>query len=258
MKKRSLLTFSLVSLVGLVGCNKQASGAAAKCSAAAFDDIVSAQFGLYYVDSYCTAEFPEYQYAEVTFSYSVKFTGYFADVYGENISAKGKFIAIQDLSSYSWSVDPEQEYSEEELALFEEYIGDAPLGVVSWANAAYYDTKLGAYLEELCEANEGYSVSFTTKPSFTLTAKSAGEDQEEIPSEDEEADPEYGDITYTIEQSQAQAYADKYGFCTYSLETYDWKQKGVEVKALNGAISERSEYSVRYFNVEEPEEDLGD
>ena len=267
MKKRSLLALSLVSLVSLVGCGKDGASGAVKCSAATFDDLVSAQFGLYYIDS-DIGDFGDYLYAEVSYSLEQVITGSYLDPEDDpedyNWKLKGKFIAVQDLSSYSWSVDPDQGYTEEELEDYDFALEDAPLGYVSWAAAVYSGMKMGAYYESLCEPTEdpetgelipsGYSVSFTTAPAVTLKYSETEEEPVEIAPAEEGEEPGEGTLVIKSSMTQSMGYADKYGFATYSFESQTQSQSCKEDKSLNGKYSYTAEYKVRYFN---PAEDEG-
>ena len=274
MKKRSLLAISLVSLVGLVGCGKQASGAAAKCSAAAFDDIVSAQMGVMMGDAW-SGDSEKYgpDRAEIKFVMEQKVSGACTEGgYYESYSYKGSFLAVYDSG---WIVDEEQEYSEEDLDLFGYILYETPIGYQSWAYLYQRDAKYGAYLEEQCafinENYEGvdYSVSFTTAPSYTLKFKESGDDiawvypevEDDPETEDiDESEPYEAEVTYTASGSESYAYAQRYGYCTYYLTEETYSQKGVDDKAADGKYSTKFEVSIKYSKTpaEEPEDDLGD
>lgn len=275
MKKRSLLAISLVSLVGLVGCGKQASGAAAKCSAAAFDDLTAAQYGVYCFDNW-SGKFADLDpdRAEIKFVMEQKVSGACTNGgYYESYSYKGSFLAVYDSESYEWSVDEEQDYSEEDLELFSYVLYQSYIGSVSWIYAYQYDIGMGAYYEAQCEyINEyyegvNYSVSFTTAPAYTLKFKEAGDDtawvypeaEDDPETEDvDESEPYEAEVTYTASGTESAAFAQRYGYCTYYLEEQTYSQKGVDDKAADGKYSTKFEYSIKYSKAPVEEDDLGD
>ena len=253
MKKRSLLALSLVSLVSLVGCGKD--GGSAKISGSAFDDLVAAQFGLYYVGME-TGDFEEdpYTLATVKFDLSVKYSASWSPT-GEKVDnhEKGEFKCVYDAASYAWSVDPDAGYSEEDLEFYS-YILESeslycPLGAVSWVYPVYYGTKYSEYLLETF-SEEGDSVSFNAAPGFTTGYKGSETEEEEVTPEEGEAYTV--EVKYSWEGGQSMKYADRYGFVTYSETHYSEKASSSE-KSLAGSMSYSYKYSISYSNPVEDE-----
>ena len=273
MKKRSLLAISLVSLVGLVGCGKQASGAAAKCSGAAFDDIVFAQYGVFYgslvTTDYFDGTYEPYNFCVVSYDISNTFSGYYAEYYGVedgySESNKGSFEDVTDEDGY-WMVNPDADYSEEELEEYE-YILDqwTYLGYFnnySWFYLNQYQIAWGAYLEEEAkyyEDDDSYdlSVSFTTAPSYTISESSVSEYTEDP--QDEESDPVLLSRE-TIKGKTSVEFNDKYGSTTKESSSTEKVYEDFTEDGLSGKMTQKYSLSYKYkfIPAEEPEDDLGD
>ena len=253
MKKSSLLSLSLVSLVALVGCGKKGSA-----SPKDLDKKVTSLCNGYFIDGKITDPLT----AVLTVSQSLEITGYYAvlnDMEPGKYSNKVSFNIAYNPASYEWEVDPQEgeEWSEEDLEAAAELIEDAQLQYISSAifylpiyNSSYEMNEEGtkiastSYFQEMKEEMdeyEGYFCSFNTDPiswGYGYTY------------EGEVADP---GLTYSGKQSVSYTYNSK-GFLTKFVDSSSESTKGIEDRELDGKLVEKNTYSIKYLSYAEPEE----
>ena len=263
MKKRSLLLVSLASLVSLVGCGKD--GAAASCKAEDYDNLTFAQYGVFMGNMYqgtLPFEYEAYNYCKVTYEISESASGYYAEYYGleeDNYkeSIKGSFVVVLD-DGYEWVVDPEAEYSEDELAEIEyvlyQYCHFGYLSIFSWGYFYSYSEGFGSVLlaEEEYAAdidNFDFKASFTTAPGYSYTDK---EIIEEFDGEGEEAVLVSREVTNGKTSAE---YNDLYGYMTKYSESYDAKYESFGEEPGKGKASSSASLTFKYKAIIE-EDDL--
>ena len=252
MKKSSLLSLSLVSLVALVGCGKKGSA-----SPKDLDKKVTALVNKYFIDGTITDPLT----AVLTVTQELEIRGYYAvmnDMEPGKYTDKASFHIAYNQASYEWEVDPQEgeEWTEEELDAAAELIEDAQLQYIASAifylpiyNSAYEMDEEGervvstSYFQEFKEEIEeydGYFCSFGTDPlswGYGYTYEGEVEDP---------------GLSYQGKQSVSYTYNSK-GFLTKFVDSSSESTKGFEDRELDGKFVEKSTYSIKYLSYDEAE-----
>ena len=245
MKKSSLLALSLASLVALVGCGKESSGSTPKAL-----DKKAAKLA---VDYFVEGTIPEAVKAILSFKQEVTISGSYAD---EEYPAgtykfEGSFHIAYNSETYEWEVDPQEgeEWSEEDLADAAEVIEAAGLqytvSVIPYLVYNYmgYDEEEGYYCTYFQEYAE-YLAEYDAKLQTSLSPISWGYDVKQSGEDEEQG------VSYVYKYGDHYEY-NKYGYLT-KYETYEYeKDKGLEDASLDGVMSEKESFSIKYLEYAE-------
>lgn len=228
MKKSSLITVALASLVGLVGCNNGGASGPSKVSPEEFDTKMTELYESF-IEKYAAgeAEFPER--AVLTYSWDQVVTGDYIEPSVPSGVYKGTFsfhVAVD--ASYNWVVEPQpgEEWDAEDLAAAEEIIEDCYLNstmfAVIWNYAAY-----GYDLAQLL-VGEGFDFEFYLNP-ISCKYSSSGEGTEQ-------------GVNYVYSLIESFVY-DDLGFITGYVNHVEETDSGAQV----GSINSTETYAISYI-----------